>query len=98
MDDPNAPATKQDVAQLRSEMTQGVAQLRSEMQHQFDDLKETYRDGQTELLRAIYSFAGTADTKLKEAEMSDMMLRQRLSAVETRLLEVEKRLNLPPAA
>jgi hypothetical protein len=109
MDDSNSPATKHDVAQLgsamkqdvahlRLEMKQDVAQLRSEMQHQYDDLKEACRDGQTKLLRAFYSFAGTADTKLKDAELSDMMLRQRLSAVESRLLEVEKRLNLPPAA
>jgi hypothetical protein len=80
MDDSNTPATKQDVAQLGSAMKQDVAHLRSEMQHQFDDLKKAYRDGQTELLRAIYSFAGSADTKLEDAELSNMMLRQRLSA------------------
>ena len=32
-------------------------QLRSEFQHGFDDLNEAFRDGQTELLRAFYSFA-----------------------------------------
>jgi hypothetical protein len=30
--------------------------------------------------------------------MADVMLRQRLTALETRLLDVEKRLNMPPAA
>jgi hypothetical protein len=50
MDDPNAPATKNDL--------QGaVQQLRSEMQHQYDDLKETLRDSETKLLQAFYSFA-----------------------------------------
>ena len=47
MDDLNAPATKGDL--------QGaVEQLRSEMNHQFDDLKETVRDIQTEILKAFY--------------------------------------------
>jgi hypothetical protein len=30
-----------------------VEQLRSEMQHQFDDLKETHRDFQTGILKAL---------------------------------------------
>ncbi|MCX6626225.1 MAG: hypothetical protein NTW28_01160 [Candidatus Solibacter sp.] len=87
MDDLNAPATKRDLLQLRSEM-----------QHHFDDLKETMRDGQTEILKAFYGYAQTTDAKLKEGEQSDIALRQRLTAVESRILEVEKRLNMPPAA
>jgi hypothetical protein len=87
MDDANAPATKNDVAQLRSEM-----------QHQFDELRETMRDVQTEILKAFYGYTQTTDLKLKETEQSDIALRQRLSAVESRILEVEKRLNMPPAA
>ena len=68
------------------------------MQHQFDDLKETMRDGQTEILRAFYGYTQTTDAKLKDGEQSDIALRQRLTAVESRILEVEKRLNMPPAA
>jgi hypothetical protein len=44
MDNGNESATKQDVAQLRSEF-----------QHGFDDLKEKMRDVQTELLKAFSS-------------------------------------------
>jgi chromosome segregation ATPase len=91
MDDLNVPATKGDL--------QGaVEQLRSEMQHQFDELKETLRDSQTEVLKAFYGYTQTTDAKLKETEQSDIALRQRLNAVESRILEVEKRLNMPPAA
>ena len=91
MNDSNAPATKGDL--------QGaVEQLRTEMNHQYDDLKETLRDVQTEILRAFYGYTQTADAKLKEGEQSDIALRQRLTAVESRILEVEKRLNMPPAA
>jgi len=87
MDNGHEPATKADLDQLRSEF-----------QHSFDDLKETMRDGQTELLKAIYSFAQSADVKLKEGEIADIMLRQRLTAVEFRVTEIEKRINLPPQA
>lgn len=59
-------------------------------------LVEAFRDGQTEILKALYSFAQSTDVKLKETELADIMLRQRLTAVESRLTEVEKRLNLPP--
>jgi len=48
MDDANAPATKGDVAQLRSEM-----------QRQFDELRETMRDVQTEILKAFYGYTQT---------------------------------------
>ena len=106
------PATRQDIAELRTDTEQlrtethqdigqlrfDLEQMRSEFHHGFDDLKETLRDGQTEILRAFYGYAQTTDAKLKEAEVSDIGLRQRLTAVEERLLEVEKRLNFPPAA
>ena len=99
------PATRQDIEQLRSETQQGLGQLRSDLEqqrsefhHEFDDLKETIRDSQTELLKAFYGYTQTTDAKLKEAEASDIGLRQRLTAVEERLLEVEKRLNFPSAA
>jgi len=52
MDDLNAPATKGD-------LQGGVEQLRSEMNHQYDDLKETLRDVQTEILRAFYGYTQT---------------------------------------
>jgi hypothetical protein len=111
MENGHEPATKADLAQLgdalrsdtaqladqlRSEMTQLRDQLRSESQHGFDDLKETLRDVQTEMLKAFYGFAQSTDARFKETEMADMMLRGRLTAVEFRLTEIEKRINLPP--
>jgi hypothetical protein len=58
MEDGNEPASKQDVNRLGE-------QLRSEFQHGFDDLKETLRDVQTELLKAFYAFAQSTDAKLR---------------------------------
>jgi len=51
---------------------------------------------QTELLKACYGFAHRIDAGVKESEIADIMLRQRLTAVEFRVTEIEKRINLPP--
>jgi hypothetical protein len=53
---------------------------------------------QTELLKAFYSFAQSTEVKLKDSEVADFMLRQRLTVAESRITEIEKRLNMPPAA
>ena len=90
MDD-NAPAT-------RTDLKQAVDQLRSEMQHQYDDLKETLRDSETKLLQAFYSFAETNQKRLTETEREAAALKDRLAIVESRLIDIEKRLNMPPAA
>jgi hypothetical protein len=91
MDDLDAPATKRDL--------QGVVeQLRSEMQHHYDDLKETIRDSETKLLQAFYSFAESNQQRLALVEGNTNAVIVRLATLETRLLEVEKRLNMPPAA
>jgi hypothetical protein len=89
---------QQNIGELRTELKQDMEQMRAESQHAYDDLKETMRDGQTELLKAFYSFAQTTDAKFKDTETSDIALRQRLTAVEGRLTEIEKKIYMPPAA
>jgi hypothetical protein len=117
-DHSHQPATKQDIAEVRAEITrtnddlrteikqlsdllraeirETRDQLRSESHHGFDDLKETMRDSQTEMLKAFYGFAQSADARFKDVETADMALRNRLTAVEFRVTEIERRLNLPP--
>ena len=77
------------------DLKQGQEMLRSEMQHFSDDLKEVMRDNQTELLKAFYSYATTTDLKLNDAAASDANLRERLSAVERRVTELERKSLLP---
>lgn len=85
MDNGHEPATKQDVGQLRSEF-----------QHGFDELKETLRDSETKLLQAFYTFAESNQKRLSEVERENAGLKDRLATFESRLTEVEKRLNMPP--
>ena len=98
MDDPNAPATKADLEALEERMNERHEMLRTEVQHGFDDLKEAFRDGQTELLKAFYSFAQTTQKRLTEVEREAAGLKERLAIVEERLTDVERKLNTPPAA
>ena len=95
MDDLNAPATKGDV---QGAVQGAVEQLRSEMHHQYDDLKKTIRDSETKLLKAFYSFAESNQQRLAQVESTTNGVIARLVTLETRILEVEKRLNMPPAA
>jgi len=100
--DRNAAATKGDLQDLEARLEarlQGLDErhemLRAEMGHSFDDLKEIFRDTQTELLKAFYNYAQSTDLKLKDGAESDANLRQRLSVVERRLTELELKVNFP---
>ena len=79
-------------------LKQDCERFRAEIHEGFAELKEILRDGQAKILKVLYGYTQTTDAKLREGEQSDMALRQRLTAVESRILEVEKRLNMPPAA
>ena len=58
-------------------------------------LTETIRDNQTEILRAIYGYTETIQTHLKDLDRSETGLRERMTVLEARVLELERRLNLP---
>ena len=94
MDNRNAPATKGDFADLE----QKFEQLRSEINHTYADLVERMSDGETRLLKAFYSFAESNQKRQEEVETDQSSMRSRLATLEDRLLQVEKRLNIPPAA
>lgn len=55
-------------------------------------------DSETRLLQTFCSFAETNQRRLTDAERESFALKDRLASVESRLTEVEKRLNMPPAA
>jgi hypothetical protein len=105
-DDRNAPATKGDIEDLRSEMKEQIgairsemqesaAMLRSEMQHMHDDFIESARDGETRLLEAFYTFAKTNQARLTAHDQETAALKERLAIVESRLTEVERKVNFP---
>jgi hypothetical protein len=79
MEDRNMPATKADLEGLevrlngRAEALEGrlnerIEILRSEMQYSLQDMTEAMRDGQTEVLKAFYSFAQSNNKRMMELE------------------------------
>jgi tetrahydromethanopterin S-methyltransferase subunit G len=101
----NEPATKQDLADLKKEfhtdmgqLRTDMDQLRSEMNHSYRDVVERLDDIGTKMLTAFYNVAETHGKRLSDLDSSDAALRSRLSTVEKRIMEIEKRLNFPPAA
>jgi predicted nucleic acid-binding Zn-ribbon protein len=98
MEDQSAPATKQDIAAAEQRLDEKIEQLRSEVNHGYRDIVERISDGETRLLKAFYDFAQSNQKRMSDLETSDSAIRSRLATLEDRLLAVEKRLNMPPAA
>jgi hypothetical protein len=94
--DRNAPATKGDLADLESRINERYDMLRAEVQHGYNDLRETLRDSQTELLKAFYSFGQSNSKRFAELEGNEAAIRSRLGTIEDRLMELERRVNTPP--
>jgi hypothetical protein len=57
---------------------------------------ERLRDIETKLLNAFYGYAKSNDKRVLETEGNEAVLRSRLATLETRLTDVEHRLNMPP--
>jgi wobble nucleotide-excising tRNase len=105
MADLNAPATKADIQVLEGKLDSAVAQLnerhdmlRTEMQHTYDALVERMDATETKLLQAFYSYAESNQKRVAGIETEGAVLKSRLSSLEERIIEIEKRLNMPPAA
>ena len=108
-DERTLPATKSDIADLRSglrsELHHSADQLRVRMENVetrleegVSRLQESIRDSQTEVLKAIYGFTESVQQRFQEMDQMESSLKKRMTIIEGRLLEVEKRLNIPPAA
>ena len=63
-----------------------------------DRIVETVRETETRLLQAFYAFAESNDKRHSATEGTVAGVVNRLTALESRLLTVEKKLNLPPGA
>ena len=98
-DDRNASATKGDLAELETRILTRMESALDERETRLTEtLTEVIRDTQTETLKAFYGFVESVQTRFKAQDDTEAGLKKRLTVVEERLLEVEKRLNMPPAA
>jgi deoxyadenosine/deoxycytidine kinase len=97
---PEPPITRADLEAMEQRITEAV---RAAEQRLTDKTQEFVRDAQTELLRAFAAYSGAESILLRKlkADVSniDASTEGRITILEQRLREIEKRLLLhPPAA
>jgi len=89
MDDSrNTPATKGDIEDLRAE-------LQAEMKAMEERIVEAFRDAQTEVLKAFYSFASSNDQRVAQIEGGQVAMNARLGTLESRVTQLERKVNFP---
>jgi hypothetical protein len=81
------PATKDDAVALREDITGAE-----------NSLARVIREFETKVLTAFYDIARSDEQRISQLESSHALHKSRIGSIEDRLLEVEKRLNMPPAA
>jgi hypothetical protein len=100
LEDRTAPATKGDLADAEERIVGTVAGTEERVVHLLagteERTAELIRDVETKLLNAFYGYAKSNDKRVLEAEGNEAILRSRLATLETRVTEIEGRLNIPP--
>jgi predicted transcriptional regulator len=95
-------AVDQRFTEMDQRITERIDAAKASMFQRLDDmaatLEESYRDTQTEVLKAIYSMGVRLEARAGAQEAVITSIQQRQAAVESRLLEIEMRLHMPPAA
>jgi|ERR1035441_8906387 chromosome segregation ATPase len=96
MENGNQPATKQDLAEVRTEMKAMEDRLDDRMHSMEDRLIEAFRDSQTELLKAFYSFTESNRQRVSQLEGNQASLITRVGTLEDRITNLERKLITPP--
>ena len=86
------------IQELEARLIERHEQLRAEVNHGYSDLVERITDSETRLLKAFYNFAQSNSKRMTELEGNEAAIRSRIGTIEDRLMEVERRLNIPPVA
>jgi hypothetical protein len=84
MENGDQPATKRDVE----------TSIKTAIDAAKDELLEAMRGIETKLLQAFYGYAKSNDSRVLEVEANEAILRTRLATLESRVMEVERRLNI----
>jgi chromosome segregation ATPase len=92
MENGDVPAAKQEIGRL----DQTIEQFRAELNHYHNDLAERITSSSARILKAFYNIAESSNKRLTQIEDDGAAIRSRLATLNDRLLEVEKRLNMPP--
>jgi hypothetical protein len=102
MNDRNAPATRGDIHDLRTkidglstEPSEKIEILRSEVHHYHNDRVKRLDDRQAKLLNAFYGVTQSIRERFKAKDDMESGLKKRLTLVEERLMDLERKVNFP---
>ncbi len=87
--DRNAPATKGDIEDFRIEVNTRF----QEFEHRIENL---ILDAEGRLITSTYRLAESFQQRITQNEGNQAAFNARLATMETRITEIEKRLNMPP--
>ena len=96
MENGNQPATKQDIAEVRTEMKAEMKAMDDRMKAMEDRLIEAFRGSQTELLKAFYSFTESNRQRVSQLEGNQSSLITRVGNLEDRMTDLQLRTITPP--
>jgi predicted nucleic acid-binding Zn-ribbon protein len=96
--DRNAPATKGDIEDLRQEFVDFKVEVNTRFEQFEHRMEQHLSDMEGRILTSIYRLAESTQQRVTQVEGNQGAFNARLATLETRLLEVEKRLNMPPTA
>ena len=91
----NEPATRADLEAVETRLDGKI----DRWEHRIvDGIGELVHDSETRLLQAFYGFAEATNKRFNQIDGNVGILLNRMGTLESRVLELEKRLNIPPAA
>ena len=103
MDNRDAPATKGDFADLKTEVAEikgDLEDFRVEVNTRFEQfehrMESLLEEMQGHILTSIYRLAESSQQRLTQAESNQSSFNVRLATLEQRLTDLEKRIDMPP--
>ena len=100
--DRSAPATKGDLAVVKADISavkEDIYAVKADISAVKGDISavlEAVRDTETKLLNAFYGYAKSNDKRVYETEANEALLRGRMAVLESRMTDLEERLNRSP--
>ena len=96
MNNGSAPATKQDLVDLREELRGAIQEANSQLKLELkEELLEAMPDIETHLLKAFYGYTESTQRPMKELDRAHISVHERLGTLEDRIQELERRINFP---
>ncbi len=89
--DRNAPATRGDLEDFKIEVNTRF----QEFEHRIEHL---ILESEGRVITSTYRLAESFQQRMTQAESNQAFFNARLATMETRITEIEKRLNMPPAS